>query len=209
MTPRVKICGITTEDAVEAAQGADYLGFVFYPPSPRNITPSKAAALAARSPLAKVAVTVNPNDDFLATILTRFTPDYIQLHGDESVARVQHIKERFNIPLVKAFTIASGDDITAAYDYESVADMLLFDAKAPKGLPGGNGVAFDWKLLTCHCFNKPWFLSGGIHAGNVEEALRASGALMVDVSSGLESKPGMKDPARMRDFLKKAKNLSL
>jgi len=212
MTPRVKICGLTTPEAVEAAatSGADYLGFIFYPPSPRHVTPERAAELAALAPsLPAVAVTVDADDATLEGILRGFAPAYFQLHGNETPARLRDIKTRFGLPVIKAFAVRTGDDIASAHAYEAHADFLLFDARAPKGLPGGNGLAFDWRLLSAREFGKPWFLSGGLNADNVEEALRIGGAPMVDVSSSVESAPGVKDPARVRAFITKVKSITL
>jgi phosphoribosylanthranilate isomerase len=208
MTVRAKICGLTTIDAVAAAGDADHLGFIFFPRSPRNLTPYKAAELAAHSDIPAVAVTVDPDDDLLEAIFSEFSPDYIQLHGNESPERVKQIEDRFNRPVIKAFGIQTAQDITASKAYKNVADMLMFDAKLPKGMPGGNGVSFDWKILAGQQFNKPWFLSGGLAIDNVEEAVRISGAKMVDVSSSLESAPGVKNPELVRAFVKKVKSIS-
>jgi len=202
---RVKICGLTTPAAVEAASGADYAGFIFYPPSPRNLTPAKAAVLTKDIPIPAVAVTVDPTNELLKDILAVFKPAYLQLQGNETPERVQQIKGTFRIHIIKAFRISTGDDISKAHAYESAADMLLFDACVPKGLPGGTGQTFDWKLLAGKQFRKPWFLSGGLTSDNVEEAMKISGAKMVDVSSSLESSPGVKDPAKVRTFIKKVK----
>ncbi len=211
MNPRLKICGLTTREAVEAAAGADYLGFIFYAPSPRNISPKQAADLAQNinPAISAVAVTVDADDDFLRAMLVDFQPGYIQLHGSESPERVQTIREIFKMPVIKALQIRTQQDVEQAHTYEAVADMLLFDAKATEGLPGGNGLAFDWQMLAGKTFKKPWFLSGGLNIDNVEEALRISGALAVDVSSSLEAARGVKDPERVRGFIQKVKNLPL
>jgi len=207
MTRRVKICGLTTVEAVEAAQHADFAGFIFYPPSPRNLTPEKAARIARNLKPPAVAVTVDANDDMLRDIHAALKPGYFQLHGKETPARVAEVKAKFGIPIIKAIGIASGDDAAKAYAFEDSADMLLFDARPPKGLPGGNGVAFDWRILAHRSFARPWFLSGGLTDENIEEAMRVSGARMVDVSSSLESSPGIKDPALVREFVKKVKGM--
>jgi phosphoribosylanthranilate isomerase len=210
MIPRIKICGLTTAEAIEAANDADYLGFIFFPQSPRNLAPKQAARLAAMAQKPFVAVTVAPDDLLLESIFSTLKPDYLQLHGSESPARVKAIKAKYDVPIIKAFSVRNSDDIAAAHEFEEVSDILLFDAKAPKGgLPGGNGLSFDWRLLSGRQFQKPWFLSGGINADNVEEAMRISGARMVDVSSSLESAPGMKDPALVRAFIQKVKSLNL
>lgn len=209
MNSKVKICGLSTEDAVIAARdaGADFLGFVFFARSPRNVTPALANELSALAPkIPAVAVTVDMTDDAFAQMLQHFRPAFLQLHGKESPARVQEVKAKFGIPIIKAICVESGDDIAQAYAYEATADMLLFDAKAPKGLPGGNGLAFDWQLLANREFGKLWFLSGGLHANNVEEALRISGAGLVDVSSGLETAPGVKSPELIRQFIARVKS---
>ncbi len=209
MTPQVKICGLTTAAGVAAASGADYLGFIFFPASPRNLMPAQAAGLAKGVSQPTVAVMVDPDDTLLDTIFAEFKPHYIQLHGNESPARVAQIKSAFKTPVIKAFKIRTGDDVAKAHAYEKAADMLMFDAKAPEGLPGGNGLSFDWKLLAGRSFGRPWFLSGGLNADNVEEALRISGAAMVDVSSSVESEPGVKDPALVRGFIEQVKRIRL
>lgn len=209
MTLRVKICGLTTSEAVQAANDADYVGFIFYPPSSRHLTPEKAAMLAKDAKPKVVAVTVDATDELLTELKTVLKPTYLQLHGNESPARIRAIKEKFGLPVIKAIAVASGDDAAKAHAYEEVADMLLFDARPPKGLPGGNGIAFDWRILSHRSFDKPWFLSGGITSVNVEEAVRISGAKMLDVSSSLESSPGVKDPALVRQFVSKLKNLPI
>ncbi len=211
MNIKVKICGLSTQDAVLAARdaGADFLGFVFFPRSARNVTPELAAKLSALAPqIPAVAVTVDITDEAIKEILQHFSPAYLQLHGHESPARVQEVKATFGIPVIKAIGVESGDDIAKAHAYEAAADMLLFDARVPNGLPGGNGLAFDWQFLASREFSKPWFLSGGLHANNVEEALRISGAGLVDVSSGLETAPGVKSPELIKAFIRQAKSLS-
>lgn len=206
---QVKICGIKDQQALQAAVegGAAFVGFVFFERSPRHILPEHASTLAATLPpsVKSVVVMVDPDDALLETYLAAFTPDYIQLHGKETVARVKEIRERFGVPVIKAVAVRSGDDIAAAGAYQQVAELLLFDAKAPKNmLPGGNGLCFDWALLRGRNFSVPWMLSGGLNAENIREAVDISGATMLDASSSLEIAPGQKDPALIRAFLQQA-----
>jgi len=210
MSIAVKICGLTTPGGVRAAcdAGAAYTGFVFYPKSPRHITGLQAAALAALVPetIRKVGVFVDPNDDDLRQILGHVALDLIQLHGSESPARLQQIKDNFKLPVIKAIAVADNDDIAYAKTCESVADILLFDAKPPishkNTLPGGNGLSFDWQLIKTTDWHRPWLLSGGLNEGNVMAAVAASGAKAVDVSSGVESRPGVKDSAKINGFMR-------
>lgn len=212
MNTQVKICGLTTVAAVQAAvkAGAAYLGFVFYPRSPRHMTPAKVSELVKDVPpsIKKVAVCVDITDDEIEVMLTHFRPDYFQLHGKESVARVQEVKKKYGIPVIKAVAVRNGDDIARGMGYEAAADMLLFDAKAPEtmtdALPGGNGLVFDWNLLKNREFTVPWMLSGGLNAENVREAVTLSGASIVDVSSSIESRPGIKDPILIQEFIRAA-----
>lgn len=209
---RVKICGLTSPDAVLAAAdaGADFIGFVFFPASPRHVEPARAAALAAFAPhLPSVAVTVNATDAELEAILGSFRPDYIQLHGQESPERVHEVKWRFGLPVIKALSIHSGEDLFPAASYEAEADHLMFDAKAPAGaLPGGNGMSFDWSLLAGLSLRSAWFLSGGLREDNVQDALRRTQAPLLDVSSGVESSPGIKSTALIQSFISKVRALS-
>lgn len=213
MTIRVKICGINTRQAMSAAidGGADYVGAVFYAPSPRYVSPVEAGALAQDVPVSvkKVAVTVDADDDLLEQIVAHAATDLFQLHGSESPDRIAHIKQRFKLPVMKAVSIATPDDILIAHQFETSADLILFDAKPPKdmpdALPGGNGLAFDWGLIAAVRWKVPWLLSGGLTADNVNEAIDTSGATAVDVSSGVERQPGNKDPDLIRLFLKAAK----
>jgi len=209
LSPLVKICGLKTVEAVQAAKGADYFGFVFFPPSPRNITSENAEKLKAYASGRTVAVTVDAGDDFLSEIFSKFRPDYIQLHGYETPERIKEIRQKFGIPIIKAFNISTPADIEAVSLLEGISDMLLFDAKSPKGLHGGTGLTFDWRMLTEKTFTKPWFLSGGINIANLEEALRISSATMVDISSSLESAPGVKDPVQITEFMKKVKAIKI
>jgi len=209
-TIKAKICGLTSREAVRTAcdAGAACCGFVFYPKSPRHITADRAAELAGlvAEPVRKVGVFVDPDDDSLDAILSRVPLDFIQLHGAESPARVQEIRSRFKHPVIKAIAISGPDDITRAHDYEAVADMLLFDAKAPHALkdslPGGNGLSFDWRLINATDWTLPWLLSGGLNADNILRAVAATGAKFVDVSSGVESRPGQKDSAKITAFMR-------
>lgn len=204
---RVKICGLTRPADVEAAvaAGAAYVGFVFFPPSPRSVSPEAARALAVEVPagVAKVALTVDADDAELGAILDRVPVDMLQLHGGESPARVAETRTRFGLPVMKAVGLREPADLRALDAYAAVADQLLVDAKPPAGaaLPGGNGLAFDWRLLAGRRWTRPWMLAGGLSAENVAEAVRLTGARQVDVSSGVERAPGAKDPVRIRAFL--------
>ncbi|GGA02191.1 MAG: phosphoribosylanthranilate isomerase [Rhodobacteraceae bacterium] len=204
---RVKICGLTRPGDVQAAAeaGARYGGFVFFPKSPRHVEIARARELALEAPLglAKVGLVVNADDALLDAILAEVPLDMLQLHGSESVARVAEIKARYGLPVMKAVGVAGEDDLEALADYGRVADQLLVDAKAPKGaaLPGGNGLAFDWRLVANRRWPCPWMLAGGLTPANVAEAVALTGAPQVDVSSGVESAPGVKDPARIAAFV--------
>lgn len=208
---RVKICGLTTNDAVKSAvkYGADYLGFVFYRPSPRYVDPKQAHKLTSKmsKDIKKVAVVVDINLAELATIVKIFKPDYIQLHGQETERDIEQIKKKFSIPVIKAIKVRSSDDVAKGLRYIGVADIILFDAKAPEALlPGGNGLSFDWTLLKARKIETPWILSGGLNLQNIEDALCITKAQMLDVSSSLESAPGVKDPQLIELFLKKVKH---
>ncbi|GAC1334091.1 MAG: phosphoribosylanthranilate isomerase [Beijerinckiaceae bacterium] len=210
----VKICGLSTPETLAAAldAGADMVGFVFFDKSPRNISPDRARELAprVRGRAKKVALTVDADDAKLETIVDALSPDMLQLHGKETPERIQAIRGRFGIPVMKAIGIASRADLDKAGAYGDVVDTLLFDAKpAPEAAaPGGNGLAFDWAILKGLGIQAPWMLSGGLDAGNVSEALAATGARGVDVSSGVEIAPGIKDPARIAAFIAAVRNLS-
>lgn len=203
---QVKICGLKQPDHVRAAAeaGARFLGFVFFERSPRAVTPAQAAALATDLPpgLARVGLFVNPDDDVLRDTLATAPLDIIQLHGAETPQRVAQVKALTGLPVMKAVGVAVPGDLDGLWDYGLVADMLLIDAKAPPGaaLPGGNGLPFDWRLLSGRRILKPWLLAGGLTPDNVAEALRLTGASGVDVSSGVEATPGVKDPALIRAF---------
>jgi phosphoribosylanthranilate isomerase len=205
--PLVKICGIKTRDALEAAvnNGASYIGLNFYRPSPRYAHPDLAAQLAKMVPgkVKIVALMVEPEDRVLDDIFERFTPDFLQLHGKETPQRVAEIKAARGVPVIKALPISEAADFEVAKTYEAVADYLMFDGKAPEGamLPGGNAISFDWKLLGGRKFARPWFLAGGINARNIKEAIDLSGAKYVDIASGVETAPGEKDPAKIKELL--------
>lgn len=207
MSIRVKICGLTEPSAVAAAvaAGAAYLGFVFFPKSPRNLTIAQARALALEVPMgvAKVALVVDADDATIAAILDQVPIDMLQLHGHESPERVAQVRARFGLPVMKAVGIAEAADLDRLPAYEAVADQILVDAKAPKGaaLPGGNGLAFDWRLIAGRKWDKPWMLAGGLTPDNVAAAVRLTGARQVDVSSGVESAPGVKDGALIGAFV--------
>lgn len=202
----VKICGLTTPETVEAAAeaGARYLGFVFFPKSPRNISPEAARPLAAMAPpgVMKVALTVNPDDALIATV-AKLPIDMIQLHGSETPERVAEVKRLSGLPVMKAIGVADKEDLAKIDLYSPVADQLLIDAKPPKGgeVPGGNGLTFDWRLIANRQWDRPWMLAGGLTPENVGEAAALTGARQVDVSSGVESAPGVKDIPKIRAFL--------
>ena len=220
MAMAIKICGLTDEASIHAAIAArvDYVGFISFPPSPRHLSFAAIASLRVLLPVTiqPVVVMVDPDDALIAQAKT-ITPAYIQLHGNETPERIASIKKMApQCAIAKAIAIRSADDVAKAKPYESCADMLLFDAKPPlltahRGeellLPGGNGLTFDWNLLKGHAFTLPWMLSGGLNANNVAQAIRQSGARMVDVSSGVERAPGVKDPALIHAFAKAARDL--
>ncbi|SOD91775.1 phosphoribosylanthranilate isomerase [Caenispirillum bisanense] len=203
-----KICGLTDEDALVAAVegGADYVGLVFFPPSPRAITPEAAAELLDGLPedVKAVGLFVDPTDDQLAEVLGHVRLAMVQLHGTETPARVEQIRQDWGVPVIKALGIATAEDLKAAEAYADVADMLLFDAKAPAGSdrPGGHGTALPWDLLRGWSRpDVPWMLAGGLTPDTVTQAARTAGAAMVDVSSGVERSKGVKDPDLIRRFL--------
>lgn len=211
---KVKICGLSSPETVRAAAGAgaDFVGFVFFARSPRAVTAAQAAILARGVPagVAKVGLFVDADDAAIADVLEHAGLDYLQLHGAETPERVGQIRARFGVPVIKAAAIAGSADIDRARTYEAVSDMLLFDAKPPQtkdALPGGNGLVFDWTLIAGQTWTRPWMLSGGLDAGNLGEAVRISGAKMIDVSSGVESQPGIKDVVKIRGFVEAAKRL--
>lgn len=210
----VKICGLSDPAHVaEAARaGAAYVGFVFFPKSPRNISLEQARALALATPIgvAKVALVVNPTDAELDTLTAEVPLDMLQLHGSEPPQRVTEIKARYGLPVMKAVGVAERDDLARIDVYSAVADQLLIDAKPPKGadLPGGNGLAFDWQLLRERKYwTKPWMLAGGLTPQNVAEAIARTGAQQVDVSTGVESSPGVKDVSLIAEFVSAAQKM--
>lgn len=199
MARDIKICGLKTDEALAAAldSGASHVGFIFFAKSPRNIVPADAGRLrqAARGRAQAVAVTVDADNAFLDEIVAAMAPDMLQLHGSESPERVADVKARYGLPVMKAFSLREAGDLAALAPYRGVADRFLFDAKPPKGseLPGGNGVSFDWRILTSLDADLDYMLSGGLNAGNVGEALAIANPPGLDISSGVESAPGVKD----------------
>src|SRR5438105_6845574 len=208
----VKICGLSTPETLDAAldAGADMVGFVFFGPSPRNISLDTARALSARvrGRAKKVALTVDADDLVLAQIVDALKPDLLQLHGHETPQRVAAVRETFGLPVMKVLPIETRADLAAIDNYTGVADRLLFDARPPRDAtrPGGLGKPFDWHLLENLNLSIPFMLSGGLHADNVAEALRITRAPGVDVSSGVESAPGVKDPDKIRAFIRAARS---
>lgn len=213
MSVAAKICGLSTPETVTAAitGGARFVGFVFFPPSPRNLSPAQAGPLIRGVPagVTRVGVFVDPNDHLLQRVLAAAPLDLIQLHGEETPERVGQIKQRFGKKVMKAIKVADDDDLAAAPRYYQVADWLMFDARPSKTAtrPGGNALAFDWELLRTRSWPLPWMLSGGLTPANVAEAVRISRATAVDVSSGVESAPGVKDIAKIRAFLAQVQKL--
>lgn len=211
MTVEVKICGLRTPDCLAAAveSGADYVGFVFFRPSPRYMEPARAAALAADVParVRRVGLVVDPSNEELDGLLERVALDMIQLHGRETPVRVAEVRRRYGRPVIKAIAIADAADLVTARAYETVADQLLFDARPPHGAsrPGGNATTFDWGLVKSFACRIPWLLAGGLDESNVVEAVRRSGVSAVDVSSGVETAPGVKSCDKIRRFLRVAK----
>lgn len=215
MSVQAKICGLSTAEALHAALrgGARFVGLMFYPPSRRNVTLELAAGLAGLVPehVTRVGVFVDPTDALLTGVLERVPLDLLQLHGSENPRRVAEIKARCAKPVMKVIPIAGPEDPDAAVPYLEIADWLMFDAKPPRGdpkaLPGGNGLAFDWQLLGGRHWSKPWMLSGGLTAKNVAEAVATTHAPAVDVSSGVEIRPGIKDLGKIGDFLARVRTL--
>ena len=210
MAARVNICGVTSPEAARAtvAAGADYIGLNFFPASPRSVTPEQAAAIAVLIPasVTTVGLMVDP-DDALVDSVAAVPVDMMQLHGSESPDRVAEVRARTGLPVIKVIGVRDAADIARIDAYLTVADLILLDAKAPKGavLPGGNGLAFDWRLLAGRAWETPWMLAGGLTPDNVAEAIRLTGAPEVDVSSGVESAPGVKDPALVAAFIRAAR----
>ncbi len=206
MSLDIKICGLSTPGTVAAALsgGASHVGFIFFPKSPRNVSPGEAGRLreAARGRASAVAVTVDAGDDLLDAIVAAMSPDMLQLHGSESPGRVAEVKARHGLPVMKAFAVAEAADLAATEPYVGIADRFLFDARPPRGaeLPGGNGAPFDWRILADLDTSIDYMLSGGLDAANVGEALRLARPRGLDVSSGVERAPGVKDEGRIAAF---------
>ena len=211
MSTAIKICGLSTRETLAAAldAGADMVGFVFFEKSPRCVGAEQARDLAARARHRAeiVGLCVDADDAALAAIVAATEPDFLQLHGRESPERVAEIQRKFGVSAIKAIGIAEAADFARAHEYKDAADALLIDAKPPKGavLPGGNGIVFDWRLASDFSPRKPWLLSGGLDADNVERAIALSGTRAVDVSSGVESAPGVKDVEKIRAFIAAAR----
>jgi phosphoribosylanthranilate isomerase len=211
----VKICGLSTPETLDAAlqAGADMVGFVFFPASPRHVGLDAARDLGrqVRGRAAKVALTVDADDATLANIIETLQPDILQLHGRETVARLRDIKQRFDLPVMKAIAVETAADLAPLPGYAAVADRILFDARAPKGAtrPGGLGAAFDWHVLEHLALTLPFMVSGGLNAANVAEAIRVTRAGGVDVSSGVERASGIKDPEMIRAFIRAARAIEL
>lgn len=212
MKPVIKICGLSTPETLAVAldEGAAMVGFIFFPKSPRHVTPERAATLrkAATGRAEAVAVTVDADDATLDAIVAAMKPDGLQLHGHETPGRVAEVKARYGLPVMKAFSVREAGDLAAIAPFMGVADRFLFDAKAPKGseLPGGNGVSFDWRLLAALDPSLDYMLSGGLNAGNVREALAITSAPGLDISSGVESAPGIKDIGLIKEFFTAVKD---
>jgi len=210
--PKIKICGLSTPESLDAAIAAraDYIGLNFFPPSPRNVSVSDAAALATRAGqrTGKVGVFVDPDDALLAQAVSAVKFDAIQLHGSETPERAAQIRTRFSLLVWKALAIRSREDVARAVDYRDAADLILFDAKTPEGsaLTGGMGLSFDWSLVANWKGPLPWGLAGGLTPENVAEAVRLTGAPLVDTSSGVESAPGVKDVDKIAAFCKAARS---
>ncbi len=211
MSLLVKICGLSTRETLQTAlaAGADMVGFVFFPPSPRHLSLELGRELGRQveGRALKVALTVDADDATLDNIMDALSPDIFQLHGKESVARLRDIKQRFGRPVMKALPVETGADLAVLPGYAAVADRILFDARPPKDAtrPGGLGAPFDWHLLQNLELALPYMVSGGLHAGNIAEAVRLTGAGGVDVSSGVESAPGVKDPEMIKTFIRAAR----
>lgn len=206
MSLDIKICGLKTPQALDAALagGASHVGFIFFPKSPRNVEPIFAGELrqAAKGKAKVVAVTVDADDAFLDAIVVAMSPDMIQLHGSETPARVADVKARYGLPVMKALSVSETADLGKIAPFRGIADRFLFDAKPPKGseLPGGNGVSFDWRLLAALDRDVDYMLSGGLNAANIGDALRLANPPGIDVSSGVEKAPGVKDAALIEEF---------
>lgn len=213
MTVKTKICGLTDLSSIDlcANIGVDFLGFVFFEKSPRSITPEKMNILDKKDIIKNaktVAVTVNASDEYLDKIFASHKFDYIQCHGDETIERIVHLRSKYKCKIIRAFKIACADDIAESDQFQEHCDYFLFDAKAPfSPIPGGNGLKFDWNLLKNRNLNKEWFLSGGLNPNNIVEAINLTNAKMVDVSSSLESSPGVKDLNLIKKFVTEVKSI--
>ena len=211
----VKICGLNSQTAIDTAiaSGVDYLGFVFFPPSPRSLTPEIASRLMEKrsNDFKVVAVVVNPSDKLLEEITYHLAPDIFQLHGSETAEDLEHIKQKFNTKIIKAMKISEREDFEEVSKFDKVADFLLFDAAAPlnttHSLPGGNGISFNWNWLSDASLAIPWFLSGGLNIGNINEAVETTGATAVDVSSGVEDQAGIKNNQKIIEFMNTVRTL--
>ena len=211
----VKICGMNSQTAIDAAiaSGVDYLGFVFFPPSPRSLTPEIASSLMEKrsDDFKVVAVVVNPSDKLLEEITNHLAPDIFQLHGSETAKDIENIKQKFNTKIIKAIKISEREDFEEVSKFDKVADFLLFDAAAPMNtahsLPGGNGISFNWNWLSDAPLATPWFLSGGLNISNINEAVQTTGATAVDVSSGVEDKAGIKNTQKIIEFMNTVRTL--
>ena len=206
----VKICGITSEEDLKAAKklGAGFVGFVLEEKSKRyiNLRRLKSLSMITREPLKSVALLVDPSDNFLERLLMSSKVDYIQLHGEESPERVEEIAKITNVPLIKAIGVEKESDLLSIRKYEGSVDYILLDSKVKENvhLKGGRGISFNWDIIRGFNFNKPWFLAGGLHANNVINAMKVTGAKMLDVSTGVETKPGKKSFDKMRKFIGRA-----
>lgn len=203
----VKICGLSTPETLDASlqAGADMVGFVFFPPSPRHVSLDMAEKLGRQAKaVVKVALSVDADDALLANSIEALRPQILQLHGHESVARIRDIKQKFGLPVMKAIAVGTAADLAVLPGYAAVCDRILFDAKPPKDAtrPGGLGAAFDWHLLEALDLKLPFMVSGGLNADNVAEAVRITRAGGVDISSGVETAPGIKDPEMIRNFIR-------
>jgi phosphoribosylanthranilate isomerase len=212
MTIAVKICGLNTPESIRAVAdaGADYAGFNFYPRSPRRVTPALAASLASALParVRRVALVVDADDGTLGAIVAALRPGLVQLHGQETPERCREIAAKFDTPVMKVLGVSAQADLARAQAYAGAVERVMFDAKPPQrpdALPGGNAVSFDWTILAGASVGLPWMLAGGLTPANVAEAIRISGASEVDVASGVESAPGVKSPALIRNFVESAR----
>ncbi len=214
MGTEVKICGINSNEALQSAQqsGADYLGFVFFPKSPRHVSIDQASSLTqqVKPDIKKVGLLVDASDDEIRQILAQVPLDILQLHGGEPLERVAEIKRTFGLEVMKVIKVSDEKDFENIAPFEEIADRFLFDAKPPKGLknalPGGNAISFDWRLLSGRSWSRPWMLAGGLTCDNIQEAIKISGARAVDVSSGVEDSPGLKSVEKIRQFTANAKS---